>query len=135
MEAIEGPWLLTGTIPFAAARTSCCRERLPKNEMIIPRTQMAANTPAVARSTRFKALARELLPLAPSAERSCKMTWLKIWLRNSHCVAFLDSPARTFCVAVCQPCVWVFVKSSACMMDVAFAENERAGAMEVFEAI
>src|SRR5260370_36210773 len=104
MEAIEGPWLLTGTIPFAAARTSCCRERLPKNEMIMPRTQMAANTPAVARSTRFKTFARELLPLAPSAARSCKMTWLKIWLRNSHCLAFLESPAMEFGLADVHAC-------------------------------
>src|SRR3989442_316634 len=119
----------------------CCRKNLLLQGTIAEKRNDHAEDPnggehtRVARSTRFKTLARELLPLAPSAARSCKMTWLKIWLRKSHCVAFLDSPARTFCVAVCQPCVWVFVKSSACMMDVAFAENERAGAMEVFEAI
>src|ERR1700687_2076910 len=132
---MEGACALIGAIASAALRMWRSRARLPKKEKIMPRSQIAATTPAVASRVRFRRLARELLPLAPSAARSCRMTWLKIWLRNSHCVTFLDSAACTFCVAPCQSCVDVFEKSSVRMMEVAFEEKPRAGVIDVFEAI
>src|SRR5260370_6693981 len=102
-----------GTLRAGGSRTCRTSARFRKYEMIKPKNQIAASEPTVASNTRFKTLARELVPLAPSAARSCKMTWLKMWLRNSHCVVFLASPPEPPIVDVCQPCDCVLVKYTA----------------------
>src|SRR5271155_6222325 len=74
----------------------------PTKEMSVMTIKIAARAAMDANRMRRPRSPRELVPLAPSAARSCSKTWLKTWLRKTRWMERWDSTPAPMEVPVDQ---------------------------------